>query len=127
MLGRLGPDRSARTEALRAKITGFDVTGPNLPSIQLIDTCTTILTKGHVKHIAWEKCTSKDQEAVDDPIVRGLRITPDGLLMQDVAPDPKIPTSTGSSSETTLSGGVRLQRRLQDFACSRPWTGGMRH
>ena len=80
-------DRAARTEALRAKITGFDVAGPNLPSIQLIDTCTTILTKGHMKHIPWEKCTSRDDEAVDDPIVRGLRITSEGLLMQDVTPD----------------------------------------
>ena len=81
-------DRTARLKSLRERITGFDVAGPNLPSTTLIDMCSTILTKGRVKWIAWEKCTSQDQETTDEPIIRGLRIAPEGLLLQDVAPDP---------------------------------------
>ena len=65
------------------------MSGMNLPSQALIDKFATMLTKGNVKYIAWEKCISKEQEMLDEPDVKGLRITPDGLLLQDVAKDMK--------------------------------------
>ena len=40
----LASDRSARTQDLRAKITGFEVKGVNLPSTALTDRCATIRT-----------------------------------------------------------------------------------
>ena len=43
---------------------------------------------GVVKYVPWEKMTSRQQEILEEPEVRGLRIGPEGLLLQDVAPDP---------------------------------------
>ena len=86
-------DRSTRTEALRARITGWQLSDQNLPATTLVDKMATILQKDTVKYIAWNKCISKQQELVEEPEVKGLRITTDGLLLQDVAPDPTTPLS----------------------------------
>ena len=67
-----------------------------------------MLTKGHAKYIAWEKCTSKEQELFEEPEVKGLRITPDGLLLQDIAPDPS----------TDLSGEFLWDYALRRRACA---------
>ena len=80
-------DRHARTESLRTRMTGFTLSGPNLPSHALIDRFTTILQKKVVKHVPWEKSTSREQELLDETEVRGLKLSPEGLLIQDVAPE----------------------------------------
>ena len=54
-------DRAHRTELLRAKITGFKVSGVNHPATALIDRFVTMLTKIVVKNVPWNKCISRDQ------------------------------------------------------------------
>ena len=108
----LPADRAARTAAVRSKITGFEVKGVNLPSTALTDKCVTILNKGVVKYVPWEKCTSKDQELLEQPEVRGLRITPEGLLLQDVTPDP----NTNISGEFLWDYAVRRRALAADVA-----------
>ena len=81
-------DRAHRTQALRSNISGFTVSGPNLPANTLIDRFVTMLIKNIVKYVAWNKCVSRDQELLEEPEIKGLRITPEGLLQQDAVPDP---------------------------------------
>ena len=101
-------DRTTRTQKLRDRITGWSLSGMNLPSQALIDKFATMLSKGNVKYIAWEKCTSKEQEMLDEPDVKGLRITQDGLLLQDVAKDMK----------TDLAGEFLWDFALRRRACA---------
>ena len=101
-------DRNSRAKALRDRITGWKLTGQNLPSQALVDKFSTMLTKGHVKYVAWDKCTSKEQELLEEPDVKGLRITPDGLLLQDVAKDFK----------TEISGEFLWDFALRRRACA---------
>ena len=96
-------DRAARTEALRNKLTGFKIEGPTLPSTALTDKYATMLIKGVVKYVPWEKMTSRQQEVLEEPEIRGLRIGPDGLLLQDVAPDP----TTNLSGEFLWDFGMK--------------------
>ena len=97
-------DRSSRTEKLRKRITGFEVVGMNMPAHKLCDLFATILAKDVVRYIAWEKCISRDQETTEEPESKGLKLSKDGMLMQDVAPD----------SHTNLSGEF-----LWDYALRR--------
>ena len=78
-------DRVSRTEALRKRIVGFRLEHLNLPSNSLIDKANTILVKGVVRIMAWIHCTSRQQENKHEPEVRGLRLTAEGNLTQDVA------------------------------------------
>ena len=86
-------DRTSRTEAVKAKLTGFAVSGPSIPSFALIDRFATILAKGAVRYVPWEKCTSREQELLEQPEVKGLRLSDKGMLVQDIAPDPSAPLS----------------------------------
>ena len=101
-------DRNSRTKALRDRITGWKLAGHNLPSQALVDKFSTMLTKGHVKYVAWDKGTSKEQELLEEPDVKGLRITPEGLLLQDVAKDFK----------TEISGEFLWDFALRRRACA---------
>ena len=80
-------DRVSRTEALRKRIVGFKMEHHNLPSNALIDRANTILVKGVVKYMQWMYCTSRAQENRHEPELKGLRLTPEGLLTQDVEKD----------------------------------------
>ena len=101
-------DRSQRTEELRTKITGFKLSGPCLPSTTLTDKFATILAKGLVRYVPWEKCTSQEQEVMEEPEIKGLRLTADGLLLQDVAPE----------STTDLAGEFLWDYALRRRACA---------
>ena len=101
-------ERTACTTKLRDRITGWTLSGQNLPSQTLIDKMSTMLTKGHVKYVPWERCTSKEQELLEEPEVKGLRITPEGLLLQDVARD----------MTTDLSGEFLWDFALRRRACA---------
>ena len=105
-------DRTARTKELRGKITGFELKGPSMASTTLTDRCATILKSGKVKYVPWHKCTSADEETLEQPEVRGLRITEEGLLLQDVAPDP----STDISGEFLWDYAVRRRAVAADIA-----------
>ena len=76
----------------------------NMPAHKLCDLFATILAKDVVRYIAWEKCISRDQETTEEPESKGLKLSKDGMLMQDVAPD----------SHTNLSGEF-----LWDYAMRR--------
>ena len=54
------------------------------------------------------KCTSKEQETPEEPEVKGLRITADGLLLQDVAKDMR----------TDLAGEFLWDFALRRRACA---------
>ena len=101
-------DRTSRTKKLKDRITGWTLAGMNLPSQALVDKFATMLAKGHVKYVAWEKCTSKEQETLEEPEVKGLRITADGLLLQDVAKDMR----------TDLAGEFLWDFALRRRACA---------
>ena len=73
-------EREARRKVLTERISGFEVTGASDPSFRLIDRCATILARGEVKYISWDKCTERGQELVDVPDVRALRIDRDGFV-----------------------------------------------
>ena len=80
-------DRTARTDALRSRLVGVDLKDRNLPSHGLTDKMATILARGHVKYVPWEACTSREQELLDEPVLKGLRLTQDGMLTQDISDD----------------------------------------
>ena len=80
-------DRVSRTESLRKRIVGFKLEGHNLPANVLIDKANTILMKGVVKYMGWTICISRSQENKHEPEVKGLRLTANGSLTQDVAKD----------------------------------------
>ena len=106
-------DRGVRTAELKARVTGFRVGGPNHPSQALIDRMLTSLMKGAVRYPAWEKCTSEEQELVDEPDIKGLRLDPvSGALMQDVAPDMK----TDLTTELMWDFAVRRRTCAGDIA-----------
>ena len=65
-------------------MVGFKLEHHNLPSNGLIDKANTILVKGVVKYMAWLYCTSRTQENRHEPELKGLRLTAEGLLTQDV-------------------------------------------
>ena len=97
-------ERAARTEQLKATITGFVMEGPNLPAHSLIDRFHTIHEKGAVRYVGWEVSISRAHEVSREPEIRGLRVCSDGTLTQDTEPDPL----------TDLSGEL-----LWDFALRR--------
>ena len=101
-------DRWSRTQKLKDRITGWSLAGMNLPSQALVDKFATMMAKAHVKYVAWEKCTSKEQETLEEPEVKGLRITADGLLLQDVAKDMR----------TDLAGEFLWDFALRRRACA---------
>ena len=68
-------DRASRTQRLWDRITGWSLSGQNMPSQVLIDKFATMLAKGVVKYIPWDACTSKEQEMLEEPAVKGFRIT----------------------------------------------------
>ena len=74
----------------------------------LIDKFVTMLSKGVVKYVPWDACVSKEQEMLEEPAVKGLRITTDGLLLQDVATD----------ITTKLSGEFLWDFALRRRACA---------
>ena len=80
-------DRTARLQKMKLKVTGFELKHQNMPSTALIDRMVTILVRGFVRWVAWEHCTSQEQEMMSEVETKGLRITPEGLLLQDVAPE----------------------------------------
>ena len=97
-------DRGVRTTKLKSRIAGFGVEGANHPSQALTDRVLTILMKGAVRYPPWEKCTSQEQELVDEPEIKGLRLdATSGALMQDVAPD----KSTDLTTELMWDFAVR--------------------
>ena len=80
-------DRAARISDLRKNLTGFPLDGHFMPSNALIDRFMTILSKGVVTYVKWESCTSRQQEVLAEPEVKSLRITSEGVLLQDASAD----------------------------------------
>eukprot|EP00973_Karenia_brevis_P015903 2175479-Karenia_brevis.AAC.1 len=62
-----GPERSARLEAVRAQLTGLNITGPMEPSHALVDKLVAMQESGALRHIAWQELTSRESE------IRGVR------------------------------------------------------
>ena len=83
MVVRLTPfDRASRTKTLRVRMTGFELRGPNHPSHKVTDRFSAILSTGLVVYVTWEQCTSRDEEVLQEPSVKALQITSDGLALQ---------------------------------------------
>ena len=80
-------DRVSRTEGLRKRIVGFKLEHHNMPGNALINKANTILVTGVVRWIAWIICISRASEHREEPEIKGLRVTADGLLTQDVVKD----------------------------------------
>ena len=80
-------DRAERVEKLRARVTGWKLSGDNMPSSVLIDRWATMLAKGVVKYCKWEHCTTRAAELMEEPELKMLRVIDNSLLMQDVQPD----------------------------------------
>ena len=81
-------ERAARTEQLKATITGFTMEGPNSPAHGLIDRFHTIHEKGTVRYVKWEVSISRSHEVCQEPEILGLRVGSNGSLVQDTEPDP---------------------------------------
>ena len=85
---RLTPlDRASRTQALRDRISGFELAGPSQPSQKLTDRFSAMLTKGLVTYVQWEHCTSRGAEVLQEPSVKSLQISADGLALQPMEKD----------------------------------------
>lgn len=108
-------DRAQRTETLRNRINGFVFEEHNTPSTALIDRFATILIKGVVKFIDWVKCTSRAQEILEEPEIKGLRLNADGVLLQDIAPE----------QHCDLSGEFLWDYALRRRACAADIAGLM--
>ena len=106
-------DHQDRLTKLRARLVGFTVQGQNQPSKALVDKLHNTLVKGVVKFIKWEFCTSHEQQMADEPEVKGLRITSDGLLLQDVQADLR----------TDLSGELLWDFALRRRSCAADVSG----
>ena len=96
-------DRQAKLAELKTKINGFELLGMNAPSNALIDRMSTILQKSHVKYVEWQRCTSMEQEMLDEVEVKALRLSPEGFLLRDVAPE----TTTDISGELLFDFALR--------------------
>ena len=107
-----GPDRAMRLKALKDRLTGVKIVKQNVPSITLTDRFATILKTGSVKYISWERCTSRDAELMEEPEVRGLRLTAKGELTQDLMPD----QHTDLSSELLWDYALRRRAVAGDVA-----------
>ena len=105
-------ERADRVAKLKASISGFELKGPNNPSTELSDRMVTMLTRGFVKYVPWERCTSKEQEMLQEPEIKGLRITESGLVLQDVAPE----SSTDISGELLFDYALRRRALAADIA-----------
>ena len=113
-------DRVSRTADLRARIVGFTMENHNLPSHGLIDRANTILMKGVVKYMQWLHCTSRTQENKHEPELRGLRLSPDGLLMQDVVKD----QTTNLNGEMLWDFALRRRNLACDIGGLMPFENG---
>ena len=74
-------ERESRRRTLASRLTGFSVDGVADPAHKLIDRCASILVKGDVKYIPWEKCAQRSQEIVDRPDVGALKLDAFGYLV----------------------------------------------
>ena len=102
-------DRADRTAQLKQRMTGFSLSGHNSPSTALTDKCATILIKGAVRYIQWDKCTSRDQELLAEVEVKGLRIeVSTGALIQDLQ----------AESVTDLSTELLWDNALRRRSCA---------
>ena len=104
-----GADRADRIKNFKQDMKGVDCSGPNMPATSLVDRYVTVLARGHVKWFAWEQLISREQEMCSETEQKGLRVTADGLLLQDVNPDPT----------TTLAGEFMWEYALRrrSIAC----------
>lgn len=75
-------DRAEAFERVSHRMVGFKIRHESEPSNALIDKCSTFLQNGFVKHIPWEKRTSRDQEVVEEYEVPGLKLNEDGIFVQ---------------------------------------------
>ena len=105
-------DRAARTEAVRRKMAPLTIKGPTMPANGLVDRFATMLVKDVVRYVPWEKCITRDQEVMEEPEVKGLRLSKDGFLMQDVMPD----TKTELSGEFLWDYALRRRALAGDIA-----------
>ena len=105
-------DRVSRTEALRARIVGFKLEHHNMPSNLLIDKANTILVKGVVKCMMWVHCTSRAAENSHEPELKGLRLTEDGGLAQDVGKE----LQTNTSGEMLWDYAIRRRSLACDIS-----------
>ena len=80
-------DRGERTQKLRERLAGITLDGALIPSSFHVDRFCTMLQKSCVTYVKWELCTSRQQELVSEPEVKGLRITETGLVFQDIGKD----------------------------------------
>ena len=116
-------EREQRREALANRISGFSVTGASDPSHRLIDKLATILTKGEVRYISWDKCSERGQELVDIPEVKALRVGKDGFLSATADFDSM---SRATSCLTLRSAGGPSQAISLAFSRTKPCTHGTR-
>ena len=75
----------------------------NMPSTALMDRCHTMLARGFVRYLCWERCTSRMEEVSEEPEIKGLRLTSEGNLVQDVEKD----------KTTTVNGELLWQFALR--------------
>ena len=73
-------DRNVRLEALKARITGFEIVGPSEPSHALVDLFASILHSGAVRYVPWEKCGSRAAEVEMEPVDPGLKLNAEATL-----------------------------------------------
>ena len=82
-------DRSEALVRVSQRMVGFKVRHESEPSNALIDKCSTFLQNGFVKHIPWEKRTSRDQEVIEEHEIPGLKLTEGGVFVQVPAIGPE--------------------------------------
>jgi hypothetical protein len=75
-------DRAEAFGRVSRRMVGFTISHESEPSNALIDKCSTFLQNGYVKHIPWEKRTSRDQEVVEEYEVPGLKLNENGIFVQ---------------------------------------------
>ena len=80
-------ERASRKADLRTLLgEGMALRNELEPSDALIDAAVEIYETEQIKRIAWERCTSKTDEAESEKVVRELQIGKDGLVRLNAAP-----------------------------------------
>ena len=88
--------------------------GPNEPSGRLIDEAFAMLQKNMVAHIAWERCTSRQQVCANKDFLRdpGLVLTESGVFQHVQADGP----TADLSGDTRWENAMRCRAAAMDIA-----------
>ena len=99
-------DKKIGHERVKNKVGSlWKFSGANEPSERLINDAFALLQRNMVRHMAWERCTSRSQEVADKDFAKdaGLELTEYGVFKHASAPGP----------DADVSGDMRWENAMR--------------